>query len=543
MSILSADSQVQSNQTSMENIEILEAPKHGASSLDDSTESELDAPIFLSTTLEARPESTSIFSEYKSTMDYILRFMPGAKQPAAPQRPELRDLSGLSRLLDMNVKIDSGNTSTFTSRLITGAPIRKWWRDAIARFGPRNGVDNPGVRPNQIHCGHGSMHATLFDLPNEMITNILDQSLLTDIDRIRFGSACALLMRNAIPVLYKYALVRYPIKNRDMYHNLKMVAHLVQEMIIHMPADQEPVLEERDYIPPYEILNKMTGLKSVTIYFDAKISPHEVTCLLRYLLKSKERLTRITLDIIELRSPLAAYEPRTIYDVDKALGELTPPGSTLPGAQLQNLSICIKSSFSVISAEGLRQLFTGHCNRLESLRMVPQIRHSEALDLSMFRSPRMSRIHWIAREGTPNIFDPPLQAVTTPDTVHFIKIHALLSPRFLLVSLLLLVDRYLSMKNGFNTDVQDNLYPAPPFPFPQLQFLDITMYQLAGQTQAFSSDDSLRVELKSVAAAIFRDVPSLHGINVVEERHGMFFEMAFRRGTAGGTPVFSSQIY
>ncbi|KAK6541467.1 hypothetical protein TWF694_007276 [Orbilia ellipsospora] len=456
-------------------------------------------------------------------MDYLLSFMPSSREK--PRMPELRELSGVSRLLDMSVDLNPNSTagSSLATRFLSMFTSKGWNELFASLASSRRSTDGSMdfARPAQYRRGAGSIGPTLFDLPNELITMIIDQPILTDLDRIRFGSTCAHLMRNTIPVLYKYALLRYPIKNMEMYQNMKLVGHLVQELIIHVPSNVEPVIEERDYIAPYEILNRMTGLQSVTIYFDARVGPHEVTCLLKYLLSTKERLRRITLDIIELRNPMAAYESRTVYDMKRAIADLTPPGSTLPGAELRNLSICIKSSPNLITADGLRQLFVGHCEKLESLRMVPQIRNGDVLDLRPFRSSRMIRVHWIIREGTPDIFIPAQQSASNPNTVQCAKIHTLVAPRFLL----------------------DHLYPEDyEFPFPNLTILNVTMHQLGGARESFASDDTLQDELRTIAQRLFRDIKMLQIFILVEEKDGMFLEMSFRRG-GDGSPQLNKLIY
>ncbi|EWC45634.1 hypothetical protein DRE_05195 [Drechslerella stenobrocha 248] len=348
-----------------------------------------------------------------------------------PRRPDLRYIVRTSRLLDKAVHIDPA-VPKFTSRLLAAPGLRKWWREAIVKYWP--GSDRRTRRPvfGQHSRRNGAKAVTLFDLPNELISLIIDQPILSDLDRLRFGSTCALIMANTLPVLYKYALLRYPVQNSEMNKNLMLVGHLVRELIIHIPANAAPIFDEDKYLPPYDILNKMTALRSVTIYLDAPMNVVEVTAVLKYLLKTKALLTHFYLDIDALSTSVPSYEPRSIYELTAAVEASRPPMDACgdspppPLPQLRELSIAVRDC-SVANAYlcgEINRAFEGHCDRLQTLRALPRLHYGNEADLAMFRSPAVEQITYPVVHPFDDLYRPGFRATRRPERVTILHIYA-----------------------------------------------------------------------------------------------------------------------
>ncbi|KAF3915598.1 hypothetical protein ABW21_db0207172 [Orbilia brochopaga] len=360
-----------------------------------------------------------------------------------PRRPDLRSITRVSRLLDNRIHLDPAQPA-YLARLLTALGMRKWWHAAIVKF-----IHNydPRVRPGthgQVSKQTGHPHATLFDLPNEILATIIDSPELSDVDRLRFGSTCALIMANTIPILYKYALLRYPVRNLDMNQNYQYVGHFVRELIIHAPTNVAPVSLESEYIPLYDILNRMTNLRSVTLYLDAPISPTEVASLLRYLLATKSRLQNITLDITNLTTAIYAYDSRTIYDLRRAIDAVATAAATasglaaavaLPGAQLQSVSLAIKEQQGAYVMHDVLQVFAGHCSQLMYLRALPRMGVNEELNLTTLRSPALQQLTWVVTRPSNDLFAVALRAAARPDTLQEARIVAIMTTTDVLIAL------------------------------------------------------------------------------------------------------------
>ncbi|KAF3938610.1 hypothetical protein ABW19_dt0201585 [Dactylella cylindrospora] len=200
-----------------------------------------------------------------------------------------------------------------------------------------------------------------------------------------------------------------------------------------MRSDAEPVADERQFIAPYDILDKMKILQSVTIYVDCKISPNEISNLIRYLLKTKERLTRLTIDIAELQSPLPCYDSRVIYDLKHSIRALTPHGGNLPGAKLNRLSICIKNPAAPWLLEDIRNAFPGHCDTLQYLRYVKEpTEDNEIWDLSPWTSRKLEECSYVIPRFAPDLYQPVLSITRKPEEITALTMYILLHPQVLL---------------------------------------------------------------------------------------------------------------
>ncbi|KAJ6264902.1 LOW QUALITY PROTEIN: hypothetical protein Dda_1055 [Drechslerella dactyloides] len=429
--------------------------------------------------------------------------------PPPPARPDLRQITRVSRLLDATIHIDPV-APPFTVRLLTALGMRRWWQCAIIKYLYSHDPRVRNATHSQLSRQTGHPHATLFDLPNEVLAAIIDAPQLSDLDRLRFGSTCALIMANTIPILYKYALLRYPVRNLDMNLNYSYVGHFVRELIIHVPENVVPVFLEAEYISLYDILNKMTGLRSVTLYFDAPIGPTEVSSLLRYLLATKPRLQNITLDISTLVTSIYAYDSRTIYDLRRAIDAVTtpeapythpagaPPTATPPqGAQLHSLSLAVKDQAGVYAMRDILQVFAGHCDRLMYLRALPRIRPGEEMDFGTLRSPAMLQLTWAVTSPSMDLFTVGLRALAQPDTLREARVIAVMSSEEVLGCL---------GHAARNT-----------FPFQNLQLLSIN--QLTERpVNSLKNNRDLRRSWEAVATSLLRKVAALDSIVIAE--HG-----------------------
>ncbi|KAF3205577.1 hypothetical protein TWF191_001831 [Orbilia oligospora] len=369
----------------------------------------------------------SLFEEYEDMMNILRRWLPANRLRL--ERLEPRDFSRHSRLLDGHIDIErdpAGQGSLF-SRVFTNIGLRRLWNRYVGRRDDPRTHDPPPIVSSRRTLA-------LMSLPVEVLTLIIDQSILDDRDRLRFGATCARAMSVSLPVMYKYAMVRYPIKKRPLNETLKLVGHMVRELIIYMPAEVEPVRNEDEYIDPFEIFDKMAGLTALTVYFDSPISPVEVSALMKYFLRTKDRLSHVTLDIAELRHPLAAYESRTVYRASRAAEALRANGTYKTGAKLDGISFCIQQSPPDTSAAAVREVFTGYCDPAMYLRILPYIRNRETLNLTPFRSRKADLLQYVIRDGmNVSIYEPALQAVADLTSLRHLRVFAYTKAQFILV--------------------------------------------------------------------------------------------------------------
>ncbi|RVD81870.1 uncharacterized protein DFL_009717 [Arthrobotrys flagrans] len=446
------------------------------------------------------PETlTPLFKEYEDTMEFIRRLFP-TNQPR-PERPEPRDFSRHSRLIDYWVEIerDPAGQGSWFSHVFTNTGLRRLWNRYVGhRDDPR--TQEPLPTP--------SAGRTLMSLPVEILTMIIDQTVLNDLDRLKFSATCARGMSVALPVLYKYAMVRYPIQKRPLNETLKSVGHMVRELVIHVPEDADPVRDEDDFIDPYEIFDKMPSLTALTLYFDAPVSPVEVSALLKYFLRTKDRLSHVTLDIKELCHPLAAYESRTVYHASRAAEALRASGAYTTGARLKELSLCTQQCPPDTSAAAVRQVFTRHCEDAKYLRILPYVRNRETLDLAPFRSRKADHIQFIVREGmTISVYAPVLQAAADSTTLKYLRIFAYTRAQFILDHM------------GGSED------PAREFPFSNLVQLRFDCVQAVPPDESFCHNPDLQQLFLERAEQIFRGAPKLGLICCVERVDGFAFEL------------------
>ncbi|KAK6521701.1 hypothetical protein TWF506_001906 [Arthrobotrys conoides] len=455
------------------------------------------------------PESlTSLFKEYEDMMNILRRWLPMNR--SRPERPEPRDFSRHSRLLDGSIDIlhDPASQGAWFFRVFTSTTLRKIWSRYVGQ------KDDPRTRnplPTTVSSGR-----TLMSLPVEILTLVVDQSILDDRDRLKFGATCARAMSVSLPVMYKYAMVRYPIRKRPLNETLKLVGHMVRELIIHLPADADPVRNEDDYIDPFEIFDKMTGLTALTIYFDAPISPVEVSALLKYFFRTKDRLSHVTLDIIELRHPLAAYESRTVYQASKAAEALRANGAYTTGAKLEGISFCIQQSPPDTSAAAVREVFTGYCDPTLYLRVLPYIRNTETLNLTPFRSRKADLLQYVVRDGmTVSIYQPALQAAADPTTLRHLRVFAYAKAQFIL----------------------DNMRGSPDpdylFPFTNLRMLHFDCVQPVSREDSFFHNSDLQDLFFQRASKIIQSAPKLAVISCIERVDGFNFELRVIQGPGG----------
>ncbi|KAK6534843.1 hypothetical protein TWF281_006142 [Arthrobotrys megalospora] len=461
------------------------------------------------------PESevlTSLFTEYKDTMNFIRRLIPGSSPRSKPQP---RELSRHSRLIDgwIEIEKDPASQGSFLTRMLTNSGIRRFWiRWFDTRGDPRTHNPAPVV---------GRSGRTLMSLPVEILSEIVDHPVLDDLDRMRFGATCARAMSIALPVMYKYAMVRYPIKKRPLNETLKIVGHMVRELVIHVPSDVDPVRDEADFIDPFEIFDKMTGLTTLTMFFDAQVSPIELTALLRYFLKTKPRLSHITLDVIEVRHPLAAYESRTVYGVNRAIEGLRAASSSATGAKLRELSLCIQRSPADSSSDSIRNIFAGHCEDATRLRIIPHLRQGQTADLTAFRSRRVDHIQWVVRDGvTTSIYTPVLQAAANPRTITVGRVFTYANAQFVVDNMRGVAD------------------PAREYPLYNLTLLWFECVQRVPQDESFCHNPDLQRLFLERAVEMFRGAPRLASVSCVERVEDFNFEVrVFRRADGSGVIV------
>ncbi|KAK6350594.1 hypothetical protein TWF718_003783 [Orbilia javanica] len=462
---------------------------------------------------------TPLFKEYENTMYFIRRLLP-TNRPR-PERPEPRDFSRHSRLMDwwIDIERDPASQVSWFSRVFTNTGLRKLWdRYAGSKSDPR--TQNPIPTSSSPSAGRN-----LMSLPVEILTMIVDQGVLSDLDRIKFGATCARSMSVVLPVLYKYAMVRYPIRKRPLNETLKLVGHMVRELVIHVPKDADPVRGEAEYIDPYEIFDKMTGLTALTVYFDAPVSAVEVSALIKYFLKTKDRLSHITLDIIELRHSLAAYESRTVYHASRAAEALRASGDSKTGASLKELTLCIQQCPQDTSAAAVRQLFTGHCENAKYLRILPFLRPTEAPDLTPFRSQKVDYLQYVIREGmTVSAYAPALKAAANPVTLNHLRIFAFARARFIL---------------NHMRGCED---PALEFPFPNLFILQFNCVQPVPPQDSFFQNADFQETFRERAEQIFRGAPRLLMISCVERVDDIVFQLRVLRGPHGKARLVIAQL-
>ncbi|KAK6362167.1 hypothetical protein TWF730_005864 [Orbilia blumenaviensis] len=459
-----------------------------------------------------------LLKDYKKTMEFIRRLLPGVYKEC-PEGPQARDLSRRSRLIDGWVDMEQDSGNGWLSRLLTQAGMKgfKFWNRLFESKDPRT-LDP--VSPSSRN---------LMSLPVEILSKILDQEILSNMDRMRFGATCARGMSIALPVTYKYAMVRYPIVARPLNETLKIVGHMVRELVIHVPDKVDPVREEEKFIDPYEIFNSMNGLTALTIYFDAQVSPVEVAALLRYFLSTKDRLSHLTLDICELRHPMAAYESRTVYHATKAIDMLKAANAFRSGARLTELSICIKRSSMDSSVSTIQQVFTGHCGNLDSIRVIPYLRRGQIISLKPFGSRRLEHIQWVVREGMDtSIYTPALEAAMNPRTVAFGRIFTYADAEFVV-----------NKMRGVN-DPDPDL--DTEFPFPNMLMLWFECVHQVPPEQSFVQRPDLRQAFLQHAEEIFRTAPKLMLIAGVERLGDSIFELRVFRNPNGSGKMITSGL-
>ncbi|KAK6506812.1 hypothetical protein TWF481_005272 [Arthrobotrys musiformis] len=458
---------------------------------------------------------TSLLEDYKDTMDFLRRFLPSSSRPE-PSEP--RDLSRHSRMIDgwIDIDRDPASQGSWLNRMLANTGLRRLWSLFVESRDPRTRAPAPTTSGR-----------ALISLPTEVLTEVINRSELNDMDRLRFGATCARAMSVTLPVLYRYAMVRYPIKKRPLNETLKDVGHMVRELIIHMPEAAEPVRNEDDFIEPYDIFNKMTGLTALTIYFDAPVAAVEVVALLKYFLRANERLTHITLDIQELKHPLAAYESRTVYHASRAIESLRSKGALGNPARLEELSLCIQKAPQDTSASAVCQVFQRHCERARYLRVLPHLRRGQTLDLAPFRSRQLDHIQWVVRDGTPattSIYAPVLQAAVNPRSINLMRVFVHSDAQFV-------VDRI----KGYDD-------PALEFPFNNLVMMWIECVGDVPQAQTFHANAQLQQDLRSRAEGIFRAAPTLRMITCMERGVNFTFYIHIFKSGDGTVIINTSQF-
>ncbi|EGX43105.1 hypothetical protein AOL_s00215g714 [Orbilia oligospora ATCC 24927] len=450
----------------------------------------------------------SLFEEYEDMMNMLRRWLPANR--SRPERPEPRDFSRHSRLLDghIDIEVDSGQGSWF-SRVFTNIGLRRLWGRYVGRR------DDPRTHDPPFTITSRRVLA-LMGLPVEVLALIIDQSILDDRDRLRFGATCARAMSVSLPVMYKYAMVRYPIKKRPLNETLKLVGHMVRELIIYMPPEVEPVRNEDEYIDPFEIFDKMTGLTALTVYFDSPISPVEVSALMKYFLRTKDRLSHVTLDIAELRHPLAAYESRTVYQASRAAEVLRANGTYKTGAKLDGISFCIQQSPPDTSAAAVREVFTGYCDPAMYLRILPYIRNRETLNLTPFRSRKADLLQYVVRDGmNVSIYEPALQAVADLTSLRHLRVFAYTKAQFILDN----------MRGSSDSDHR--------LPFTNLRTLHFDCVQPVPPDESFFHNADLQNQFFQRASRIIQGVPKLVVLSCIERVDGFNFELRVLQGPGG----------
>lgn len=174
------------------------------------------------------------FDDFEEKMNSFFSGIPIVGQFMTPRekRVDLRLLDNHSRILDGYINLDSNAATSpagrFAQRMIQSplSAFKTLWNNTLKAGIPF--LSSSSNNPQTLAKLRRQKYSKLCQMPAEVLMEILDQADLSDSDRWTFGVTCSNMMTIALPSLYRYALLRYPIKNEEKYRNYKVVGSCVR---------------------------------------------------------------------------------------------------------------------------------------------------------------------------------------------------------------------------------------------------------------------------------------------------------------------------